>query len=99
MLVTHLEKAPPEKQVYVAKAIIKLSKQEKIKVEPVSLYVRQLRRRWYDDDETTALAMEYLKNASDEQQTKIAGKILLNMNKIDKFLEDFYNQEEENDFY
>ncbi len=86
-LVIHLEQSSPEKQKFVAKTIIKISREENLHVEPVTAYVRQLRRRWYDYDETVALAMEYLKIAPYDLQTKISAKILFNMNKIDEFIE------------
>lgn len=90
-LISHLEDSVPEKQKYIAKTIIKMSKQENITVDPPTAYVRNLRRKWYDWDETVSLSMEYLKSAPEEIQSKIAGKILYNMKKIDRFIEENFD--------
>jgi len=82
-----MEASPPQKQKYIAKTVIKICRQEKVYVDQVSLYLRQLRRRWYDRDETVCLAIEHLKEAPFEVQTKVAGKILRNIEKIEAFLE------------
>ncbi len=87
ILITHLQRSPLEKQLFVCKTIIKMCREENIHVKNVTLYVRQLRRRWYDYDETVCLAMEHLKIAPSDLQAKIASKILYNMKKIDEFLE------------
>ena len=93
ILITHLERSPEEKQQFIAKTMIKLIRAENIYVENVTLYVRQLRRRWYDYDETLCLAIEHLKKAPEDLQVKIAEKLLFNMKKIDDFLEKMYFDE------
>jgi len=98
ILVKDLEPASLLKQVYIAKIIIKMCRSEGIFVkENVSSYVRQLRRRWYDKDETVCLSMEHLKITPDDIQTKVAGKILYNLDKINEFLDRVFFSEEESE--
>lgn len=83
----HLEKSPRAKQKFVAKKITQMARSKNIFVKEVpTKYLRNLRRRWYDNDETLCLAVEHLKSAPVELQTRIAEKILLNMSKIDKII-------------
>lgn len=93
ILITHIKRSPEEKQEFIAKTMIKLLRDENIYVNKVSLYVRKLRRRWYDYNDIICLAMEHLKMAPAELQVKIAVKLLFNMKKIDNFIEKIYFDE------
>lgn len=59
-----------------SKKIIEIAKSHNIEAKDVSIYVRTIRRRWYDTDEELCLAMEYLKTAKLELQKKIAIEII-----------------------
>ena len=99
ILITHLERSPEEKRQLLSKTIIKLSRDKNIRVENVTMYVRQLRRRWYDYDETVCLAVEHLKEAPFEIQTWISETILFNMTKFDSFLRKIYTESEPEEEY
>lgn len=87
ILMSHLEKSPELKQKFVAKKITQMARSKNIIINEIpSEYLRKLRRRWYDNDETVCLAIEHLKIAPPILQTRIAEKILLNINKIDDYI-------------
>lgn len=65
-----------EKQIQVAKKIIEIAKAHKIEAKDVSIYVRTLRRRWYDVDEELGTAMECFKIAPEDIQKEMAVQVI-----------------------
>ncbi len=84
ILMSHLEKASYQKQRFIAEKLIKILNSKNIVVKDVpNEYIRNLRRRWYDNDEIVCLGIEHLKKAPLELQINLAEKLLSNMSKID----------------
>ena len=76
LAVSILRNTELEKQIQVAKKITEIAKVHAIVPKDVSVYIRTLRRRWYDVDEELGAAMECFKIAPEEVQKEMAVQVI-----------------------
>jgi len=72
LAVSILRNSDLEKQVLASKKIIEHARSKNVEAKDVSFYVRTFRRRWYDVDESLALAMEFFKESPQDVQKTLA---------------------------
>ena len=71
-----IEKANSFSRKKIARLIIQKAKSYNIQIKDPHI---GLFKRWYDEDRTLSIAMEYFKSASPEIQRKIANLVVINL--------------------